>query len=100
MAPERSGPTCRWGLHPALLDVATSFGRGQGDGTYLPLSYGRIVVRGPLPTVFHSHLRHRASTTDEVVAADLSLTDTEGGNSSRSATSCCAGSTRARSPAG
>ncbi|WP_432906768.1 SDR family NAD(P)-dependent oxidoreductase [Micromonospora matsumotoense] len=67
-----------WGLHPALLDVATAFGRGQGDGTYLPLSYGRIVVRGPLPAVFHSHLRHRASTTDEVVAADLSLTDTEG----------------------
>ncbi|MCW3841258.1 SDR family NAD(P)-dependent oxidoreductase [Micromonospora yasonensis] len=67
-----------WGLHPALLDVATAFGRGQGAGTYLPLSYGRIVVRGTLPAVFHSHLRHRASATDEVVAADLSLLDTEG----------------------
>ncbi|MFJ6198107.1 SDR family NAD(P)-dependent oxidoreductase [Micromonospora sp. NPDC092111] len=67
-----------WGLHPALLDVATAFGRGQGDGTYLPLSYGRIVVRGPLPAVFHSHLRHRPSTTDEVVAADLSLVDADG----------------------
>ncbi|MFR9777628.1 SDR family NAD(P)-dependent oxidoreductase [Micromonospora sp. MS34] len=67
-----------WGLHPALLDVATAFGRGQGSGTYLPLSYGRIVVRAALPAVFHSHLRHRASATDEVVAADLSLVDTEG----------------------
>ncbi|MEU2612181.1 SDR family NAD(P)-dependent oxidoreductase [Micromonospora sp. NPDC007271] len=67
-----------WGLHPALLDVATAFGRGQGSGTYLPLSYGRIVVRAPLPAAFLSHLRHRASATDEVVAADLSLVDTEG----------------------
>ncbi|SBT39355.1 type I polyketide synthase [Micromonospora auratinigra] len=67
-----------WGLNPALLDVATAFGRGQGSGTYLPLSYGRIVVRGPLPAVFHSHLRHRDGATDEVVAADLSLRDTEG----------------------
>ncbi|MFE9657769.1 SDR family NAD(P)-dependent oxidoreductase [Micromonospora sp. NPDC006431] len=67
-----------WGLHPALLDVATAFGRGQGSGTYLPLSYGRIVVRGALPASFLSHLRHRDSATDEVVAADLSLLDTDG----------------------
>ncbi|MGR6319144.1 SDR family NAD(P)-dependent oxidoreductase [Micromonospora soli] len=67
-----------WGLHPALLDVATAFGRGQGSGTYLPLSYGRIVVRGALPAGFLSHLRHRDSATDEVVAADLSLRDAAG----------------------
>ncbi|MEV0212977.1 SDR family NAD(P)-dependent oxidoreductase [Micromonospora sp. NPDC050695] len=67
-----------WGLHPALLDVATAFGRGQGSGTYLPLSYGRIVVRGPLPTRFTSELRHRAGDSDEVVVADLSLRDPDG----------------------
>ncbi|MGN9806192.1 type I polyketide synthase [Micromonospora sp. L32] len=67
-----------WGLHPALLDVATAFGRGQGSGTYLPLSYGRIVVRGALPAQFHSHLRHRDSATDEVVTADVSLRDADG----------------------
>ncbi|MCG5442013.1 SDR family NAD(P)-dependent oxidoreductase [Micromonospora sp. NIE79] len=67
-----------WGLHPALLDVATAFGRGQGSGTYLPLSYGRIVVRGPLPARFTSRLRHRTGGTDEVVAADLSLRDPDG----------------------
>ncbi|MGQ5261319.1 type I polyketide synthase [Micromonospora sp. ZYX-F-536] len=67
-----------WGLHPALLDVATAFGRGQGSGTYLPLSYGRIVVRGPLPARFTSELRHRAGGTDEVVTADLSLRDPDG----------------------
>ncbi|MFC4017175.1 SDR family NAD(P)-dependent oxidoreductase [Micromonospora sp. GCM10011542] len=67
-----------WGLHPALLDVATAFGRGQGSGTYLPLSYGRIVVRGPLPARFTSRLRHRAGDTEEVIAADLSLRDPDG----------------------
>ncbi|WP_416905147.1 SDR family NAD(P)-dependent oxidoreductase [Micromonospora echinospora] len=67
-----------WGLHPALLDVATAFGRGRGSGTYLPLSYGRIVVRGPLPATFASHLRYRDGDTDEVVAADLSLVDPDG----------------------
>ncbi|WP_328417463.1 SDR family NAD(P)-dependent oxidoreductase [Micromonospora sp. NBC_00389] len=67
-----------WGLHPALLDVATAFGRGQGSGTYLPLSYGRIVVRDTLPARFTSELRHRSGGTDEVVAADLSLRDPDG----------------------
>ncbi|MGW0435655.1 type I polyketide synthase [Micromonospora sp. NPDC003197] len=67
-----------WGLQPALLDVATAFGRGRGEGTYLPLSYGRIVVRGTLPRVFYSYLRYRDSATDDVVAADLSLVDTDG----------------------
>ncbi|MFC0506980.1 type I polyketide synthase [Micromonospora costi] len=75
---EAAGDLASWGLHPALLDVATAFGRGQGSGTYLPLSYGRIVVRAPLPASFTSHLRHRPSATDEVVAADLSLRDEAG----------------------
>ncbi|WP_328853115.1 SDR family NAD(P)-dependent oxidoreductase [Micromonospora globbae] len=75
---EAAGDLASWGLHPALLDVATAFGRGQGSGTYLPLSYGRIVVRGPLPARFTSHLRHRDSATDEVVAADLTLRDEAG----------------------
>lgn len=67
-----------WGLQPALLDVATAFGRGRGAGTYLPLSYGRIVVRAPLPGEFYSHLTYRDGGTDDVVAADLRLVDASG----------------------
>ncbi|MFC4852121.1 SDR family NAD(P)-dependent oxidoreductase [Actinophytocola glycyrrhizae] len=71
-----------WGLQPALLDVATAFGRGRGDGTYLPLSYGRIVVRAALPREFYSHLTYRDSgngrATDDVVTADLRLVDGDG----------------------
>jgi acyl transferase domain-containing protein/acyl carrier protein len=67
-----------WGLQPALLDVATAFGRGRGEGTYLPLSYGRVVVRAALPREFYSHLTYRDGGTDDVVAADLRLVDAAG----------------------
>nr|WP_225956564.1 type I polyketide synthase [Amycolatopsis lexingtonensis] len=67
-----------WGLHPALLDVATAFGRGRGSGTYLPMSYGRVVVHDALPASFHSHLRYRDSGGDQVIAADLTLCADDG----------------------
>ncbi|WP_439380586.1 SDR family NAD(P)-dependent oxidoreductase [Amycolatopsis lexingtonensis] len=67
-----------WGLHPALLDVATAFGRGRGSGTYLPMSYGRVVVHDVLPASFHSHLRYRDSGGDQVIAADLTLCTDDG----------------------
>ncbi|MFI6813456.1 SDR family NAD(P)-dependent oxidoreductase [Nonomuraea sp. NPDC050328] len=71
--PEEAG---QWVLHPALLDVATSFGASR-SGTYLPLGYGRLLVHAPLPARFYSHLRHR-STTAELVAADLTVFDESG----------------------
>ncbi|MCY1137657.1 SDR family NAD(P)-dependent oxidoreductase [Actinoplanes sp. Pm04-4] len=73
-----AGDVGEWGLHPAMLDVATSFGQGRGEGSYLPLSYGRVVIRGDLPATFYSHLRHRDTTTGDLVVADLSLVDADG----------------------
>ncbi|HEY9476441.1 MAG TPA: KR domain-containing protein [Mycobacteriales bacterium] len=73
-----AGDLGSWGLHPALLDVATAFGHGRGSGTYLPMSYGRLVVHAALPANFHSHLKYRDSTGDQVVAADLLLFDDDG----------------------
>jgi acyl carrier protein len=67
----------RWVLHPALLDVATSFG-SRGEGSYLPLSYGRVLVRGPLPGRFYSHLRYRGEDEPGVLVADLTLVDETG----------------------
>ena len=65
-------------LDPARLDVATAFGRGRGSGTYLPLGYGRVVVRAPLTPSFYSHLRYRDGNGDEIVTADLTLCDEAG----------------------
>ncbi|HVQ92032.1 MAG TPA: SDR family NAD(P)-dependent oxidoreductase [Mycobacteriales bacterium] len=67
----------RWWLHPALLDVATSFGRGRGTGSYLPFGYGRLLVRAPLPAHFWSHLRYRDGG-EEAISADLTLVDEAG----------------------
>ncbi|HEX6755493.1 MAG TPA: SDR family NAD(P)-dependent oxidoreductase [Mycobacteriales bacterium] len=67
-----------WVLHPALLDVATSFGR-RGDGSYLPLGYGRVVVRAPLPARFWSHLVHRGDAAGSgLLTADLTLVGDDG----------------------
>jgi phthiocerol/phenolphthiocerol synthesis type-I polyketide synthase E len=65
-----------WVLHPALLDEATSFGTSRG-GSYLPMGYGRLLVRAPLPPRLWSHLRYRDSG-DEVLVADLTLMDETG----------------------
>jgi acyl transferase domain-containing protein len=64
-----------WVLHPALLDEATSFGTIPGEGQYLPMGYGRLLVRGPLPRHIYSHLRYRGGTSGEVIAMDLTLYD-------------------------
>ncbi|WIX91821.1 type I polyketide synthase [Amycolatopsis sp. DG1A-15b] len=78
VAPDAAAGDTGWGLHPALLDVATAFGRGRGSGTYLPMSYGRVVVHAPLPASFHSHLRYRDSGGDQVISADLTLCADDG----------------------
>ncbi|MEV0198799.1 SDR family NAD(P)-dependent oxidoreductase [Nonomuraea sp. NPDC050691] len=68
----------RWGLHPALLDAATTFSWIQVEGHYLPLGYGRITVRGSLPEAFWSHLRITSTDTDEVLVVDVTLIAPDG----------------------
>ncbi|WP_326821534.1 type I polyketide synthase [Streptosporangium sp. NBC_01756] len=68
----------RWGLHPAMMDSATSFTWVDIQGHYLPLGYGRITVRDRLPGAFWSHLRFRDSDTDEVLAVDVTLIAADG----------------------
>ncbi|NRQ35520.1 SDR family NAD(P)-dependent oxidoreductase [Nonomuraea sp. NN258] len=68
----------RWGLHPALLDAATTFSWIQVEGHYLPLGYGRITVRGSLPEAFWSHLRVTSTDTDEVLVVDVTLIGPDG----------------------
>jgi acyl carrier protein len=71
-----AGELRRWGLHPALLDEATSF--GQVSGEYLPIGYGRLLIRDRLPARLWSHWRYHDGGGGEVVAADLSLVDDDG----------------------
>ena len=77
------GPGAYW-LHPALLDRAVGFPRlpGEGGASWLPLGYGRVLVRGPLPARVWSHVRSRgldaAASPDGVLTADVSVLDEDG----------------------
>jgi len=73
-----AGDEDRWGLHPAILDIATSFHWVRVEGHYLPFGYGQIVVHRPLPVHVWSHMRFHARTTEEVVSADVTLCDDDG----------------------
>ena len=54
-----------FGLHPALLDMATGCAHAlipdfdPKRDFYVPISYARVLARGPLPRRLTSHIRHR-----------------------------------------
>ncbi|MBO4161486.1 type I polyketide synthase [Micromonospora antibiotica] len=74
-----AGDLADYWMHPAVLDEATSFGDFSGaEGQYLPLGYGQLIVRGPLPSRVYSHLRHRDSVGPELLTCDLTLVDENG----------------------
>jgi acyl transferase domain-containing protein len=64
-----------FGLHPALLDVATAFGGGMlSGGRMLPASYGRVRYTAPLPGAFLAHLHSpRPAEGGESLTLDLTL---------------------------
>jgi phthiocerol/phenolphthiocerol synthesis type-I polyketide synthase E len=69
----------QWGgLHPALLDEAVSFAATRVSGKFLPMGYGRVLVRSALPPRFWSHLRFRDTGSDEILVVDVTMLDDDG----------------------
>jgi thioesterase domain-containing protein/acyl carrier protein len=72
-----------YGLHPALLDMATGAaqklvpGFAGHDDFYVPFSYGRVLITRPLPSTFSSHVRLRAAEGKSAIF-DVTLLDGEG----------------------
>ena len=72
-----------YALHPALLDMATGAaqklipGFAGDDHFYVPFSYGRVLVRRPLPAAFSSHVRLQAAEGRSAIF-DVTLLDEEG----------------------
>jgi acyl carrier protein len=66
------------GLHPALLDEAVSYAATRVSGKFLPMGYGRLVVRSPLPSRFWSHLRFRDTDSDEILVVDVVMLAEDG----------------------
>jgi acyl transferase domain-containing protein/acyl carrier protein len=68
-------------LHPALLDFAASFLRlFKSEGSYLPLSYKRLKMNGPLPRKFYSYAKFVGGhdVNSPTLRFDLALLDENG----------------------
>jgi acyl transferase domain-containing protein/acyl carrier protein len=69
-------------LHPALLDIATSAGKGllSSERLYLPLSYKQMRVYGDLPARFYSYVRLKpdSKTDGEIATFQVTLMDEQG----------------------
>ncbi|WP_437794270.1 SDR family NAD(P)-dependent oxidoreductase [Sorangium sp. So ce693] len=81
LRPEFAADLSVYGLHPALLDVATSVTAVLDPrGIYLPAGYGRVVCLAPTPARLFSHVRLRRDDTEpgRVLSADVTLLDEQG----------------------
>jgi amino acid adenylation domain-containing protein len=83
LAPEFSADLEQFALHPALLDVATSFGEmyaPREEGYYLPLSYRRLRAFGRLPRRLWSYARFKNGSrpATETLTFDIAILDEEG----------------------
>ncbi len=69
-----------FGLHPALVDVATGILGFIEEGNFLPLSYKRLEMRKPLPAKIYSYLRRQGEPGGgkETLSVDVSLLDESG----------------------
>lgn len=74
-----------FGLHPALLDIATGWAMDliegyEGEALWVPVSYERVRVHGALPAKIVSwvHLAGAATAKDEFAFFDVVLADEEG----------------------
>jgi thioesterase domain-containing protein/aryl carrier-like protein len=78
---EFAGDLASYRLHPALLDMAVGGAQALADGFdpgahfYVPFSYGRVLVRGPMTARMTSHVRLREGGSKESVAFDADIYD-------------------------
>ncbi|MGW5682992.1 type I polyketide synthase [Nonomuraea sp. NPDC003754] len=77
--PQVAAETGTFTIHPALLDESTAFLDPSDEHPYLPLGYGRLVVHAPIPPRVWSHAVRRDGGGGEIVAADYTLYDDDGG---------------------
>jgi phthiocerol/phenolphthiocerol synthesis type-I polyketide synthase E len=74
----RRGDLGRWVLQPAVLDQATMLFVPR-TGTYLPMGYGRMLIREPLPERVWVHRRFgAAAVAGEVRTGDFTIVDDAG----------------------
>ncbi len=81
LSPEFSADLEGLKLHPALLDIATSFVVAVNrENLYLPLSYKRAFIYDALPGRFYSYVRSNSDNPigDETLTVRVTLLDEQG----------------------
>ena len=79
-----AGDLASFPFHPALLDMATGGAQALIPGFvaerdfFVPFSYGRVLIRRPLPARLSSHIRYRKGPGDDTAIFDLTLLDGHG----------------------
>jgi phthiocerol/phenolphthiocerol synthesis type-I polyketide synthase E len=67
-----------FGLHPSLLDAATGvMVRSRVDGFYLPITYEKVRVLGPLSKTIYSHITEKQAN-GLTLRFDVVISDQEG----------------------
>lgn len=81
---EFQGDLPGYGLHPALLDMATGGAQALIPGAdlttdfYVPMAYGAVRVLGPMPARIFSHVRCLPDSENGVAFFDVTLSDVSG----------------------
>lgn len=70
----------RFGLHPALLDVAVGAVQRLNEGNYLPFAYEKIQIKGTLPRQICAYISYRGGTgaSAETISCDTVITTLDG----------------------
>jgi len=80
LSPEFTGDLKDYGIHPALLDVATGSVRLVAGGNYLPFSYGKLLIKKGLPGKIYGFIRFKNgySAVQEIITCDIDIIDDNG----------------------
>jgi acyl transferase domain-containing protein/thioesterase domain-containing protein len=85
LAPKYVADLEHYGLHPALVDIATGYAMYLIDGykteeVWVPVSYGSVRVHGKLPQSIRSWVRGRPTNKNNADFAvfDVTITDAQG----------------------
>jgi acyl transferase domain-containing protein len=86
LPPEYQSDLTGFGIHPALLDMATAgaqalIGEEEADGHFfVPIGYGIVRLRRRMPGHVFSHIRYRPTegARHDVAIFDVTLVDSEG----------------------
>lgn len=81
LPPEFAADVEAYGVHPALMDLATSFalplleGYESSEAFYVPIMYEQVRLFAPLPEKIYSHVRYRANSTADMPVFDVLIYD-------------------------